>query len=99
MKTIIEFNGSEKQNKFAEDILSRANLTEEQIDNLLRYAGPTMYKQGIVDVTIIIENRWNLAAYADSLGRFCRLSADEKHAVAVEAVDAVRAHAHAKLKV
>ena len=92
----MKFNGSKKQNKWAAEILDSANLTEEQIDNLRRYAGPTLYKQGVVDVTIIIDNRQNLAAYADALGSFFRLSADEKHSVAVEAVEAVRAHAKLK---
>ena len=59
-----------------------ANLTDEQTDNLLRYAGPAMYAQGIMDSTIVIENRKDLAAYADGLGRFYRLSKTEKHAVA-----------------
>ena len=86
----MKFNGSEKQNKWATDILQNANLTEGQIDNLLRYAGPTMHDQGIMDVTIVIENRHNLAVYADSLGEFLALSANEKHHVAEEAITALR---------
>jgi len=86
----IKMNGSEKQNRWAEQLIKNANLTDRQIDNLLRYAGPTMHDQGIMDVTIIIDNRNNLTAYADSLGEFYNLSADEKHRVAEEAVGAVR---------
>jgi len=86
----IKFNGSKKQNKWATDILQAANLTDEQSDNLLRYAGPTMHGQGIMDVIIVIENRNNLAAYADSLGEFYKLSNEEKHNVAENAVDALR---------
>jgi len=95
----IKFNGSEKQNKWVADIVKTANLTGKQIDNLLRYSGqidnllrysgPTMHAQGIMDVTIIIDNRHNLAAYADSLGEFYTLSAKGKHAVAEEAVDTI----------
>jgi len=92
----MKFNGSKKQNEWAAKIIEAALLTEEQRDNLLRYAGPKMYSTGIMDVTIIIDNRNNLAKYADALGRFYRLSADEKHSVAVEAVEAVRAHAKLK---
>jgi len=86
----IKFNGSEKQNKWVTNIVKTANLTGKQIDNLLRYSGPTMHAQGIMDVTIIIDNRHNLAAYADSLGEFYTLSAKGKHAVAEEAVDTLR---------
>jgi len=88
----MEFNGSEKQNKWAADILEKANLTEEQMDNLLRWAGPTMHAQRIMDVTIIIENRHKLASYADELGRFYRLSDEEKRSVAQDAVDSVKEH-------
>ena len=86
----MEFNGSEKQNKWASKILESANLTNAQVDNLLRWAGPTMHKQGIMDVTIVIEHRANLAEYADSLGQFYKLSADEKHTVAVNAADMLK---------
>lgn len=86
----MKFNGSAKQNKWATEILEAAKLTDVQIDNLLRYAGPTMHAQGIMDVTIIIENRSKLAAYADSLGKFYKLTPEEKHAVAEEAAGAVR---------
>jgi hypothetical protein len=86
----MKFNGSAKQNKWAESILQNANLTEEQVDNLLRWAGPTMHAQGIMDVTIVIENRDNLAAYADSLGSFYKLSKEEKHAVAEDAAGMIR---------
>ena len=66
----MKFNGSEKQNKWSADILKKANLTDDQIDNLLRFAGPTMHSQGIMDTTIVIEHRGDeLAAYADQLGR------------------------------
>ncbi len=81
----MKFNGSEKQNKWATSIIESAKLTSEQLDNLLRYAGPKMHAQGIMDATIIIENRNNLARYADSLGEFYQLSAQEKHAVAQNA--------------
>ena len=86
----MKFNGSGKQNKWAGDILKNACLTDEQIDNLLRWAGPTMHAQKIMDVTIIIGNRHNLARYADSLGQFYSLSDSEKHGVAEMACEMVR---------
>ena len=86
----MKFNGSAKQNKWAAGILAAAKLTDDQIDKLLRYAGPTMHTQRIMDVTIIIENRSKLAAYADSLGEFYKLTPEEKHAVAADAASAVR---------
>jgi hypothetical protein len=86
----MKFNGTEKQNKWAEKILTEANLTDEQIDNLLKWAGPTLYSQGIMDAIIVINNRRNLSAYADSLGKFLKLSQAEKHAVAEEACGVVR---------
>jgi len=86
----MKFNGTAKQNKWAEEILKTANLTDQQIDNLLRYAGPTMHAQGIMDVAIVIENRLKLADYADALGKFYKLTPDEKHAVAEEAADKLR---------
>jgi hypothetical protein len=64
----MKFNGSVKQNNWAVDILEDADLSDEQVDNLLRWAGPTMYKHGIMDVTMVIEHRHNLAEYADALG-------------------------------
>jgi len=88
----MKFNGSEKQNKWAANIIKTAELTNKQIDNLLRYAGLKMHSQGIMDVTIIIDNRHNLIEYADSLGQFYKLSADEKHAVAEEAADILKQH-------
>jgi hypothetical protein len=81
----MKFNGSKKQNEWAEKILHETKLTEQQIDNLLRWAGPTLHDAGIMDVVIVIDNRHNLPAYADSLGSFYKLSADEKHAIAEEA--------------
>lgn len=92
----MKFNGSEKQNRWAEQIIKTANLTDEQIDNLLHYAGPTMHAQGIMDVTIVIENRNTLAAYADSLGKFYRLSNEEKHGVATDAIDKLRKRINAR---
>ena len=86
----MKFNGTEKQNKWAEQILVDANLTDEQTDNLLKWAGPTLYSQKIMDAIIVIDNRRNLAAYADSLGNFLKLSPEEKHAVAEEACGVVR---------
>jgi hypothetical protein len=86
----MRFNGSEKQNKWAEKIISSAKLNEKQVDNLLRFAGPTMHEKGIMDVTIVIENRWNLSAYADSLGRFYNLSSEEKHNVAENAANLLK---------
>jgi hypothetical protein len=86
----MKFNGSKKQNAWAEKILAGASLSDEQIDNLLKWAGPTMYAQGIMDATIVIDNRHNLAVYADSLGRFYALSDEGKHNVAIDAVNAVR---------
>jgi len=88
----MKFNGTEKQNKWAADILNAAHLTEQQVDNLLRFAGPKMYAQNIMDVTIIIENRDNLSEYADRLGRFYLLSNEGKHTVAENAVDMLRKH-------
>jgi len=87
---MVKFNGTEKQNRWAEQIIKTANLADVQIDSLLHYGGPKMHSQGIMDVTIIIENRSNLASYADSLTVFYNLSVEEKHGVAEEAVDAVR---------
>jgi hypothetical protein len=86
----MKFNGSAKQNKWAESILQNANLTEDQVDNLLRWAGPTLHDQGIMDVTIVIENRNKLAAYADSLGELYKMSKEERHALAEEAAGMVR---------
>ena len=86
----IKFNGSQKQNQWASDILQNANLADDQINNLLRYGGPKLYAEGIMDVTVIIENRHNLAAYADSLGKFYGLSDEGKRKVAKEAVDTLR---------
>lgn len=85
----MKFHGSAKQNKWAADILVAAKLTDVQIDNLLRYAGPTMHAQGIMDAQIVIDNRNNLATYADSLGNFYKLSPEEKHAVAEQAAGMV----------
>lgn len=87
----IKFNGSEKQKIWASNIIESTKLTNCQVDNLLRYAGPKMYTQGIMDATIIIENRRNLAEYADGLGKFYQLSTEEKHAVAKKTVDAIMA--------
>lgn len=86
----MKFNGTEKQNKWAQKISDEAHLTEEQIDNLLRWAGPTLYAQKIMDAKIVIDNRRNLAGYADSLGKFLKLSPEGKHIVAEEAVGLVR---------
>jgi len=86
----MKFNGSAKQNKWAAEILEKANLTEIQIDNLLRYNGPEMHDQGIMVARIVIENRDKLAAYADALGKFYKLTPEEKHAVAEEAAGMVR---------
>jgi hypothetical protein len=83
------FNGSPKQNKWAAEILKSAALTDEQIDNLLRWGGPTMYKAGVMDVTIIIDNRSRLTAYADALGKHYQKTAEEKQAVANEAANIV----------
>lgn len=94
----MKFNGSEKQNKWAADIIKSANLTSNQLDNLLRYAGPTMHAQGIMDVRIVIENRNNLADYANSVGKFLGLSTEEKQAVAEDAVDVVRKQAKEAIK-
>ena len=85
----MKFCGTEKQNKMAGQILDEAHLTEEQIDNLLRWAGPTLCAQKIMYPIIVIDNRRNLAGYADSLGKFLKLSPAEKHAVAESACGAV----------
>jgi len=68
----MKFNGSRKQNQWADKILTAATLTDEQIDNLLLWAGPSMYAQGVMDAIIVIDNRGNLASYADSLGKFLK---------------------------
>ena len=86
----MKFNGSEKQNKWAQAILEKENLTDEQVDNLLRYAGPTLHAQGIMAATIVIQNRNSLASYADSLGKFYQLTPQEKHAVAQQAAETLR---------
>jgi len=90
----MKFNGTEKQNKWANEILESAKLTDEQIDNLLKWAGPTMHDRGIMDVTIVIENRHKLTEYADSLGKFLKLSTDEKHIVVESVCGVVREMAH-----
>jgi len=92
----MKFNGSEKQNKWAVDIIKKSELSDRQIDGLLRWAGPTMYRNKIMDVTIIIENRDNLADYADGLGRFLKLTNEEKHTVAVEAADELKQYIRSK---
>ncbi len=89
----MKLNGSAKQNAWATKIIESANLTENQIDNLLRWAGPTMHGQGIMDVTIVIENRNNLAEYANGLGEFYKLTPEEKHEVAVGAAGLLRGRA------
>lgn len=81
----MKYNGTVKQNKWADDILRASNLNETQIDNLLRYAGPAMHEQGIMDVTIIIENRHDLAGYADALGKLYNMTPEERHNLAAEA--------------
>ena len=86
----MKFNGTKKQNEWANKIIDSAQLTESQIDNLLRFAGPTLHAQGIMDATIVIENRFDLASYADSLGKFYALTAAEKTIVAEEAAAALR---------
>ena len=85
MKNTITYNGTERQNKWASDIIQKSKLSADQLDNLLRYAGPKMYDKKIMDVTIIIEHRSNLSEYADSLGEFYKLSKEEKHEVALAA--------------
>jgi len=85
----MKFNGTAKQNAWASKIFESANLSPTQIDNLLRWAGPTLHAQGIMDATIVIENRTSLARYADSLGALYEMDADEKHSVAVEAANMV----------
>lgn len=81
----MKFNGTVKQNRWAVDILNGAELSETQIDNLLRWAGPAMHSKKIMDVTIVIDNRFNLAEYADALGKFYQLSQNEKRTVAKSA--------------
>lgn len=86
----MKFQGSAKQQKWAAEILENANLTETQIDNLLRWAGPTLHAQGIMYAPIVIENRNNLPKYADSLGEFYKLTPEQKHEVAEAACGMVR---------
>jgi hypothetical protein len=93
----MEFNGSAKQNKWAAEILQNANLTDEQVDNLLRWAGPTLHDRGIMVASIVIENRHNLANYSDSLGKFYKLTLEGKRAVAQEVADMVRNIAQDKI--
>jgi len=86
----MKFNGSKKQNEWAAKILAAANLNEKQVDALLRWAGPTLHAQGVMDAGIVIDNRQNLAKYADSLEKFYKLTPDGKRDVAENAAAAVR---------
>ena len=86
----MKFNGTKKQNEWAAKILTAANLTDDQVDNLLRWAGPTLHRQGIMDAGVVIDNKDDLGRYADSLGEFYKKSPEQKRAVAQAAADAVR---------
>lgn len=86
IKTI---TGTPKQVAWCKKILAVAALTDGQIDSLLRFAGPKMYASGSLYAPIVIDNRNNLGAYANSLNQFYGLSAVEKHAVAQAAACAV----------
>lgn len=86
----MKFNGTPKQNRWAGEIVAAAKLTDEQIDALLWYAGPTMHDAGICDVTIVIENRHNLARYADSLASMRSMTPSQRHTLAEDACNAVR---------
>ena len=82
--------GSAKQIKWATEILHNSQLTDRQIDTLLRYAGPTMYSKHEMAASIVIDNRDRLAKYADGLAQFLAASPAERHQVALDAVSAVR---------
>jgi hypothetical protein len=88
----MRYNGTEKQNRWAEKILTSANLSQTQIENLLKYAGPKMNSDGIMDVRIVIDNRSDIAAYADALGEFYKLTHSEKKDVAYEAAEMIKIH-------
>ena len=83
----MEFYGTQKQKKWAEEILQNANLTDKQLDNLLRWAGPKMYDQGIMYAPIIIDNRHNLSEYSSALGSFYAMTENEKKDIAQEAAN------------
>ena len=87
---IKQFSGSQKQQKWAADIIAHANLTDAQIAGLLWWGGPTKREAGICDAVIVIENRRNLARYADSLIAVSRMTAEEKRDLAEDACNAVR---------
>ena len=89
----MRFNGTPKQNAWAEKIVKNAGLTDVQADALLWYAGPTMHQQGVCDVRIVLDNRERLAAYADSLIRMRAMTPAERHTLAEEACTAVRGRA------
>ena len=82
--------GSTRQISWATSILNSVELTDGQIETLLKYAGPTMHSQRKMDAAIIIDNRHHLASYADGLAKFLELSPAEKHRVAIDAANAMR---------
>jgi hypothetical protein len=86
----MKFNGTPKQNKWAEEILNSAKLSDEQIDNLLRWGGPRLHAAEIMDAIIVIENRDRLGDYATALGIFYQKTPEGKRVLAKEAVEAIQ---------
>jgi len=75
----MKFTGSVKQAAWAQKILAASNLTREQVENLLRWAGPEAAARGVMDAEIVIQNRDGLASYADALGRMYAARAARQH--------------------
>jgi len=98
MTTEIKFNGTPKQAKWAASILDAANLSEEQVDNLLWWAGLTMCGQHIMDAELVIDNRHNLAWFADAMGVIRKMTPDQRRQLAAEAAAEMAAVARSHLQ-
>ena len=94
----MKFYGSEKQIKWANEIMSKTDLSEQQIDALMRVSGPTKYAQKLMSARLVIEQRFNLPGYANTMIEFLKLTPAEKHEVAVEACRALGSIARNNLK-
>ena len=90
MIKIKQFNGSVKQQSWAADIGERAGLTPDQEYGLLWWGGPTARDAGICDAQIVIDNRHDLARYADSLIAVSKMTAEERRELAEDAVGVAR---------
>jgi len=86
----MKWNGTTKQAIWAEKILANAKLTSDQVDALLWYAGPTLHEAGVMDVTIVIDNRNQLAKYADSLIKLRSMPQAKRSRVAQAAANSVQ---------